>query len=225
MILITGASSGLGAALARRYANMGEQVVISGRDQARLASVAQSSSGLHPLSADLCNEQSVATLLDGVDAMSGASPLSTAIHCAGSGYFGPIAEQQADEITKLLQNNVTSSILLVRELVRRYRDTPLNLVVVMSTAAQQAKAGESTYCAAKWAVRGFIESVRLELKGKPMKIIAVYPGGMDTGFWPSSGKSLDTSSFMSAEEAAEMLQGALRATEHGHIADITIARG
>lgn len=99
------------------------------------------------------------------------------------------------------------------------------LVIVMSTAAQQAKAGESTYCAAKWAVRGFIESVRLELKGKPMKIIAVYPGGMDTGFWPSSGKSLDTSSFMSAEEAAEMLQGALRATEHGHIADITIARG
>ncbi|QYJ94484.1 SDR family NAD(P)-dependent oxidoreductase [Shewanella spartinae] len=225
MILITGASSGLGAALAKRYADLGEQVMISGRNQARLAGVAQASTNLHPLAADLCDEQGVATLLDTLATMSGGAALNTVVHCAGSGYFGPIAEQQADEIHKLMQNNVTSSILLVRELVKRYQDTPLNLVVVMSTAAQQPKAGESTYCAAKWAVRGFIESVRLELKGKPMKIIAVYPGGMDTGFWPSSGKSLDTSSFMSAEEAAEMLQGALRATAHGHIADITIARG
>ncbi|MCL1041688.1 SDR family NAD(P)-dependent oxidoreductase [Shewanella marisflavi] len=223
MMLITGASSGLGAALAQRYANADQQVVISGRNQAKLAGIAQTSMNLHPLAADLCDEQGVAALLDAVTTMGGA--LETVIHCAGSGYFGPIAEQRADEIAKLMQNNVTTSILLVRELVKRYQDTPLNLVVVMSTAAQQAKARESTYCAAKWAVRGFIESVRLELKGKPMKIIAVYPGGMDTGFWPTSGKTLDTSSFMSADEAAQMLQGALKATAHGHIADITIARG
>lgn len=64
MILITGASSGLGAALAKRYADQGEQVMISGRNQARLAGVAQASTNLHPLAADLCDEQGVATLLD-----------------------------------------------------------------------------------------------------------------------------------------------------------------
>ena len=93
----------------------------------------------------------------------------------------------------------------MRELVKRYKNQAVKVVVVMSTAALAAKAGESTYCAAKWAVRGFIESVRLELKQSPMKLIAVYPGGMDTGFWPSSGKQVDTSSFMSADEAAGML--------------------
>ena len=112
----------------------------------------------------------------------------------------------------------------MRELVKRYKDQAVTVVVVMSTAALVAKAGESTYCAAKWAVRGFIESVRLELKQSPMKLIAVYPGGMDTGFWPSSGKALDTSSFMSADEAAGMLKQALIATQHGYIADITIQR-
>ncbi|MCV5665125.1 SDR family NAD(P)-dependent oxidoreductase, partial [Escherichia coli] len=68
----------------------------------------------------------------------------------------------------------------------------------MSTAAQKPKAQESTYCAVKWAVKGLIESVRLELKGKPMKIIAVYPGGMDTEFWKTSGNTMDTSHFMQA---------------------------
>ncbi|QYJ85555.1 SDR family NAD(P)-dependent oxidoreductase [Shewanella mesophila] len=220
MILITGASSGLGAALAKLYAKDNQNVTITGRDQIRLQSISEASSKIQAISANLSNESSVSALLDRLP----AQPKSV-IHCAGSGYFGAIETQQATEITKLLENNVTSTILLVRELVKRYKDQKINVVIVMSTAALAAKAGESTYCAAKWAVRGFIESIRLELKNSPMKLIAVYPGGMDTGFWPSSGKTLDTSSFMSAEEAAGMLKQALTASEHGYISDITIQRG
>ncbi|QYK02052.1 SDR family NAD(P)-dependent oxidoreductase [Shewanella psychrotolerans] len=220
MILITGASSGLGAALAKLYADENQDVTITGRDQIRLQQVSDASNKIQSIAADLSDESSVSALLDQLPHRPGS-----VIHCAGSGYFGPIETQQVTEINKLLENNVTSTILLVRELVKRYKDQKINVVVVMSTAALAAKAGESTYCAAKWAVRGFIESVRLELKNSPMKLIAVYPGGMDTGFWPSSGKTLDTSSFMSAEEAAGMLKQAVTASEHGYISDITIQRG
>ena len=220
MILITGASSGLGAALAKLYADENQDVTITGRDKNRLQQVSDASDKIQSIAADLSDESSVSALLDQLPHRPGS-----VIHCAGSGYFGPIETQQATEISKLLENNVTSTILLVRELVKRYKDQKINVVVVMSTAALAAKAGESTYCAAKWAVRGFIESVRLELKNSPMKLIAVYPGGMDTGFWPSSGKTLDTSSFMSAEEAAGMLKQAVTASEHGYISDITIQRG
>ncbi|MEF1250677.1 SDR family NAD(P)-dependent oxidoreductase [Vibrio owensii] len=89
---------------------------------------------------------------------------------------------------------------------------------------RQPKAQESTYCAVKWAVKGLIESVRMELKGKPMKIIAVYPGGMATEFWETSGKSLDTSSFMSAGDAATMIHGALSNIGNGYVSDITVNR-
>ncbi|PTA51478.1 short-chain dehydrogenase [Shewanella morhuae] len=225
MILITGASSGLGAALASLYAKENEPLTLTGRNTERLYTVANtltpfSTHSITAIAADLTSETSIEALFDGLT----ATP-KTVIHCAGSGYFGAIETQGVRDIQSLLNNNVTSTILLVRELVKRYKDEAITVVIVMSTAALAAKAGESTYCAAKWAVRGFVESVRLELKQSPMKLIAVYPGGMDTGFWPSSGKTLDTTHFMSADEAAGMLKQALIATQHGYIADITIQRG
>ncbi|MCU7994761.1 SDR family NAD(P)-dependent oxidoreductase [Shewanella glacialipiscicola] len=225
MILITGASSGLGAALAALYAKENEPLTLTGRNTERLHTVANaltpfSTQSIAAIAADLTSESSLEALFDGLT----ATP-KTVIHCAGSGYFGAIETQGVRDIQSLLNNNVTSTVLLVRELVKRYKDQAVTVVIVMSTAALAAKAGESTYCAAKWAVRGFIESVRLELKQSPMKLIAVYPGGMDTGFWPSSGKTLDTTNFMSADEAAGMLKQALIATQHGYIADITIQRG
>ena len=198
MIVITGASSGLGAQLAKLYDAQGEETLLTGRSEKKLNTLAQHlSSKSQVRSCDLIDASQVENLFDELP----QAP-TTVIHCAGSGYFGLLAEQDPQEIQKLIENNLTSAIHVLKELVKRYQEQPVNVVMVMSTAAQQPKAQESTYCAVKWAVKGLIESVRMELKGKPMKIIAVYPGGMATEFWETSGKSLDTSCFMSAGDAA-----------------------
>ncbi len=221
MIMITGASSGLGAALAGLYSADDESLILTGRNQQRLEQIsAPLNDNVVTHSADLCDPQSVSTLFDSLTEVP-----STVIHCAGSGYFGSIEEQDPIAIKQLLDNNVTSTIFFLRELIQRYRNQKVDVVVVMSTAAKAGKAGESTYCAAKWAVRGLVESLRLELKDSPMKIIAVYPGGMAIRFWQTSGKDLNTSSFMTALEAASMLKQALVSTKHGYISDITINRG
>ncbi|QQX80711.1 SDR family NAD(P)-dependent oxidoreductase [Shewanella sp. KX20019] len=220
MILITGASSGLGAALAELYSQE-TTVRISGRNAERLSNIATTlGANVDSHACDLSNEQSVTELFDSLP----QTP-SVIIHSAGSGYFGRLEDQSVAAINSLITNNITSAIMLLREAVKRYKDKPVTVVMVMSTAAQLAKAEESTYCAAKWAVRGLVESVRLELKNHPMKLVAVYPGGMATPFWDTSGKTLNTSQFMGAEEAALMLKQALTATEHGYISDITINRG
>ena len=220
MILITGASSGLGAALANIYGNERQSLLLTGRNEQRLAQVMNTISGeVNAIAADLCQPLEISALLDSLSQVP-----DTVIHCAGSGYFGAIEQQQPDSIGELIHNNLTATILLLRELVKRYRNDKINVVVVMSTAAQVAKAGESTYCAVKWAIRGLVESLRLELKGSPMKLIAVYPGGMATDFWKTSGKELDTSSFMTAQEVAIMLKHALVNADNGYVSDITINR-
>lgn len=220
MIVITGASSGLGAQLAKLYDAQGEETLLTDRSENKLNTLAQHLSNKAQVrSCDLIDASQVENLFDGLP----QAP-TNAIHCAGSGYFGLLADQDSQEIQKLIENNLTSAIHALKELVKRYQEQPVNVVMVMSTAAQQPKAQESTYCAVKWAVKGLIESVRMELKGKPMKIIAVYPGGMATEFWETSGKSLDTSSFMSADNAARMSHGALSNIGNGYVWDITVNR-
>ncbi|NNN81718.1 SDR family NAD(P)-dependent oxidoreductase [Vibrio sp. 11-4(1)] len=220
MIVITGASSGLGAELAKRYDAEDKETYIIGRNTEKLSALAKQLS--HNVGYQACNlslHQDVKHLFDGMK-----QPPEMVIHSAGSGYFGELEEQEPEEIQKLIDNNLNSAIHVLRELVKRYKDQSIKVVMVMSTAAQQPKAQESTYCAVKWAVKGFIESVRLELKGKPMKIIAVYPGGMDTEFWKTSGNTMDTSHFMQAEDAAEMLHTALSSIGNGYVSDITVNR-
>ncbi|NIY85148.1 SDR family NAD(P)-dependent oxidoreductase [Vibrio hepatarius] len=220
MIMITGASSGLGAQLAKRYDAQDKSTYLTGRSDEKLSAVVGSLAHCAGhLTCDLTSHGAVARLFDGLEGVP-----EVIVHCAGSGYFGLLEDQDPQEVTKLIQNNLSSAINVVQEAVKRYKDHPVNLVMIMSTAAQQPKAQESTYCAVKWAVKGLIESVRLELKGHPMKIVAVYPGGMDTEFWPSSGKSLDTSGFMSAEDAAAMIHNALTSIGNGYISDITVNR-
>ena len=225
MIVITGASSGLGAALAQLYAAEGKSVLISGRNKQRLAQIASNiqsdtQAKIQVKQADLCDPTDISELFNCLE----QTP-NTIIHCAGSGYFGPLEMQTPAAINQLIQNNLTSSILVLRELISRYRDNKVNVVVIMSTASLAGKANESTYCAVKWAVKGLVESLRLELKGSPMKLIAVYPGGMATDFWETCGKVVDTSNFMTATEAAFMLKQALINTEHGFVSDLTINRG
>ncbi|KOY43342.1 short-chain dehydrogenase [Vibrio parahaemolyticus] len=220
MIVITGASSGLGAELTKRYDAEDKETYIIGRNTEKLSALAKQLS--HSVGYQACNlslHQDVKRLFDGMK-----QPPEMVIHSAGSGYFGELEEQEPEEIQKLIDNNLNSAIYVLRELVKRYKDQPIKVVMVMSTAAQQPKAQESTYCAVKWAVKGLIESVRLELKGKPMKIIAVYPGGMDTEFWKTSGNMMDTSHFMQAEDAAEMLHTALSSIGNGYVSDITVNR-
>ncbi|EJE8155426.1 SDR family NAD(P)-dependent oxidoreductase [Vibrio alginolyticus] len=220
MIVITGASSGLGAELAKRYDAEGKETYVIGRNTEKLSALAkQLSHNVGYQAYNLSSHQNVKQLFDGVK----QSP-EMVIHSAGSGYFGLLEEQEPEEIQKLIDNNLNSAIHVLRELVKRYKDHPIKVVMIMSTAAQQPKAQESTYCAVKWAVKGLIESVRLELKGKPMKIIAVYPGGMDTEFWKTSGNTMDTSHFMQVEDAAEMLHNALSSIGNGYVSDITVNR-
>lgn len=223
MIVITGASSGLGAALAQHYAEQGRRLFLTGRSSGRLAKLAASlPSQVHWLALDLTLEEQVESLFNQV----GEVP-SMIIHCAGSGLFGPVVDHSEAQLKQLLDNNVVSAGLMLKHTIARYRTMPLQLAMVVSTAAQVGKANEVFYCGAKWAVRGMVEAARAEIKTDPMRITGIYPGGMNTQFWQQSDcrGHVGAAGFMTAQEVARMIASGLEHSQVGYVSDLTINRG
>jgi short-subunit dehydrogenase len=93
----------------------------------------------------------------------------------------------------------------------------------MSTSALLGRATETVYCAAKWVARGFTEALRAELKGTNRRIVAVYPGGMNTPFLPDK-KGKDISDFMNPADVAEQIAHAVYGSDSIMVTDITINR-
>ena len=149
---------------------------------------------------------------------------SILINCAGSGLFGKITDLNYQDIEQTLSNNLLTVINPCKAFFEPMKQAGGTIVNIMSTAALKGKAGESIYCAAKWGVRGFTESLREEAKGSKLRIVSVYPAGMNTPFWESSDVDYPTETFMFAEDAAIMIVNALSQAEKGFISEITLSR-
>lgn len=163
--VITGASSGLGFAIAALLRDRGMSVVgVSRRGPDVKGDAAQRSTALAALAET--KKRGAITLL---------------VNCAGIGVFHPAGTHTDDEIAQVLDANLVSMIQFCEVFVPHLRGG--TIVNVMSTAALAGKPGETVYCAAKWGARGYTEALRAELK--ETRVVAVYPGGMNTPFWAS----------------------------------------
>lgn len=100
------------------------------------------------------------------------------------------------------------------------------IINIMSSAALKGNAGESVYCAAKWGVRGYAESLKAAYKGTNVKIMGVYPGGMDSPFWDKNRDYVPkekSDKFLKTSEVAKIIvDNALN--DKVFIADLTIER-
>ena len=221
--LITGATGGLGAELTKQLLSPSQKLVLVGRNQNKLDE-------LQALSPILI-ETRVVDLTVGKDVEATFQQLikdkgvpTQLINCAGSGLFGQLAALEYSAIEQTITNNLLSVVNPCKALFESMKTAGGTIINVMSTAALKGKAGESVYCAAKWGVRGFTESLREEAKGSKLRIVSVYPAGMNTPFWDSSDVAYPTESFMSAADAASMIASALPQVEKGYISEISLSR-
>jgi uncharacterized protein len=191
--LVTGASSGIGAALARQLAAEGTALVVVARDKARLEALTaelsdegRSGVAVEVLRADLADAGSRAAVEARIADTDRAVDL--VVNNAGFGTYGPLIDADIDIEEREIALNVTALVRLthaaVRAMVPRGRGTIMN---ISSMAALQATPGNATYGATKGFVAMFGESVSSELAGTGVTVTTVLPGFTHTEFHERAG--------------------------------------
>lgn len=181
VVLITGASSGIGLAAARAFAAAGAQVVLAARDAERLAVAARAIPGALGIATDVADPVQVAHLVEQAVAERGG--LDIIISNAGIGLAAPVAELRLADLRTAMAVNVEGPLNLVQaalpHLRRRGRS---QIIMVSSVVGLRALPYLGGYAAAKAALDRLTESLRVELRGTGVAITLVRPGTTDTGF-------------------------------------------
>ena len=226
---MSGGSGGLGLEMALLLKKAGKSVLIIGRDKEKLSKALimlnniENEASVEAFKCNVGDENDVSELCKFLQA--GNFEVEYLFNNAGRGLFLEATESTTDLIDKVFEPNLKGLILLTSHILKQTPgDTELTIVNIMSTSALLGRAEETIYCAAKWGARGYTEALRAEYKGKKRNIIAVYPGGMKTGFWDVTGHHKDISGFMDPAEVAEKIISAVIVKDRLAVTDITINR-
>ncbi|MFC7387746.1 SDR family NAD(P)-dependent oxidoreductase [Sphaerisporangium rhizosphaerae] len=187
--LVTGASSGIGAATARTLAAGGASVAVLARRGDRLRALADElradGTTTLVLESDITDRRQAEAAVERVVAELGR--LDTVVNNAGVMLTGPVAEAPAQEWDRMLAVNVEGLLHVTRtalpHLIDAAQDSPrqvADLVTISSTAGRVARAGTAVYSLTKFGVTAFSESLRQELQPKRVRVGVVEPGTVDT---------------------------------------------
>ena len=176
-ILVTGASSGIGKAIAVECAKMGATVIITGRNAERLGQTFIQLEGIghSMIIADLSIAEDRTKLADSCEALDGV------VLNAGIGHTKMIAFLTEKDMDEVFPINVYSPILLLKALIKKKRINYGASVVFMSSAAtQRADVGNALYGAAKAAIASFSKTCAIELADKKIRVNSIHPGMVET---------------------------------------------
>lgn len=190
--LVTGGSRGIGLAIARKLGEMGARVSICARDTGRLESAVTGlkKAGISALAihADVTLAADVALLLQKTENSLG--PIDILVNNAGVGYFGPSHEASEANWNTVLDTNLKSVFLLTKAVAAGMIDRRSGHIInIASLAGKNAFAGGGIYCASKWGLLGFTQCAAEDLRSYGIRVSAICPGSVATGFSPHAGKN------------------------------------
>jgi len=202
-IAITGAGTGLGAALAEEYAKKDNYIYLLGRTEDNLSLVQRKIEDAGGKSeVILCDVTEPGSVQKAVDKM---EQLDVLINNAGIGVFGPVQELDSADITLMLNTNIKGTIYMTQAALPLIQQNGGRILNIISTAGLRGKVNESAYCASKFAQRGFTESLQKEFEDTNVDVTAVYMGGMNTPFWDESNHVNNPSQLKSPMNVAQYI--------------------
>lgn len=179
IVIITGASSGVGEASARAFAKAGARVVLAARSVDKLTALASALGGL-AVPTDVSNFEDLRNLIEKTIAAHGR--IDVVVNNAAANARGEFDSLDPAAIASVIDTNLKGPMLLTRLALPHLRQSKGVVVNVASIAGHVPLPGEGPYCASKWGLRGFTFAVREELREAGVSLCVVSPGPIATPF-------------------------------------------
>lgn len=207
--LVTGATRGLGLAIAQDLAR-DHHVLLGGRDPEKTRDIATTLGNATPFIADLGDENEVKEAVSRVESHFGR--INLLVHNAGLAHRGPIENTSRDIWRSLFEVNVFAVADLTRLMLPLLRRVNGHIVVINSGAGIRSYPSDAAYCASKWALRSFTDSVRESERGT-LKVTALHPGRINTDMqrrlYEATGREYDPADHMAPEDVVRTLRLAI----------------
>ncbi|MFE1108675.1 SDR family oxidoreductase [Streptomyces rochei] len=224
--VITGAGSGIGAAVARRLHERGDEVVLHARDAGRAKELAAALPGAKTLVGDLADPDKLSwafshqTLPDRVDSL---------LHIAGVVDLGPVGDLTPKTWRNQLNVNLIAPAELTRLFLPQLRVAQGHVLFVSSGSGLNAHAGWSAYAASKHGLKALADSLRHEEHANGVRVTSVYPGRtaspMQAKVHRQEGKEYDPAAWIDPESVATTILMALDLPRDAEVNDLTVRPG
>jgi short-subunit dehydrogenase len=225
-VLVTGASRGLGAALARELLVRGHRVVLTARSTAELAQAVDALRAQHGervgwIAADLSDPAAAQTLVAQVEQRFGA--LDALINNAGIGAYKPLVDWTPQEVIACVNLNLTAPMLLSQAVLAGMAARGRGMIVnIASDLARRPLANMAPYVATKFGLLGFSGSLLREAKAHGIKVSTVLPGIIDTAFNGALEGSKDETWALPSAALARQVVALLELPENVVVDELTI---
>ncbi len=224
VVMITGGASGLGLALVKKFLEKGLFVCNIDRDSTKMAELnATYKNNYRGFVGDVADESFIR---DTVQEIMSLGNMSILINNAGEPSFKLPTDYENEDIDKCFKG-LKGMIVCSTEVLKIKAEGNLKIINIMSSAALRGNKQEAVYCATKWGERGYTESLKTAYKGTSVKVIGVYPGGMNTNFYQNSRDYVSiekSNSFMNPDDVAKVIIDNVTNDMNLTVADIIIER-
>lgn len=218
ILIVTGGSNGLGKAIVENSLNRDLIICNLDKEKSIINNI-----NYKEFIGDISDEYFVKQTIKEISELGNIKYL---INNAGEPSFKLPSEYVKEDIDKCFKG-LQGMILCSANTLKIKNEQDLKIVNIMSSAALRGNKQESVYCATKWGEKGYTESLKVAYKGTSVKVIGVYPGGINTGFYKNSRDYVTEekqNTFMNPNEVARIICDNIFTNLNLNIADIIIER-
>ncbi len=215
-ILITGATSGIGRAVAESLASDGHHLAICGRNSERLNQLAGACSGAATLvkeEFDVIEPGVAAKFVE--QAAAQMSGLDAVVHCAGVGLIKPVADTTDGEFTRVTNINMRGTFLVAQAASKIFAEAKSGLFITFpGILGRSVMKNAAAYIASKFAISGMIKAMAQEYQRYNVKYSLFYLGGVDSPFWDNLAMNPQREKMIPVSQVAEMVVQTLHLPQH-----------